>query len=178
MIERAPLASGDLLQLGPGGPEVRFESVTQETRASAEEEFAVILALLETSDAVNRYMAAYLGEFGLTATKFNTLQVLNSDPRRGVTQNQIGSKLTVTSPNITGVLDRLERDHLVARETHPTDRRANIVRLTDEGQSLFERAADLHAVQIRNLLAVLNPAERTEFVRLLHKLAEAAKKKF
>jgi len=176
MIERAPLASGDVLQFGPGGPEIRFELVGDDARAQAESDFTVLLSLTETSDAVDKYVAGYLTDLGLTSTKFNTLQALNQETDVGVTQNQLGSKLTVTGPNITGVLDRLERDNLVARETHPTDRRANIVKLTGEGQTLFEQAADVHAMRIRELLSALDEEEKRELVRLLKKLSVAAKK--
>jgi DNA-binding MarR family transcriptional regulator len=177
-IERAPLAPGDRVQLGPGGPEIRFEQLSDDARAHAEEDISVLVALLDASDAVTKYMASYLGEFGLTTSKFSTLQVLSDDPSGGVTQNQLGSKLTVTGSNITGVIDRLERDNLVARETHPTDRRANLVRLTDEGQSIFEHAADLHALRTRQLVSVLDSLERVELVRLLRKLSQAASEKF
>jgi DNA-binding MarR family transcriptional regulator len=176
MIERAPITSGDVLQFGPGGPEIRFELVSDDARALAEHDFTVLLALTEANDAVDKYVAGYLNDLGLTSTKFNTLQALNQEFDVGVTQNQLGSKLTVTSPNITGVLDRLERDNLVARETHPTDRRANIVKLTGEGQTLFEQAADVHALRIRELLAALTDEEKTELVRLLKKMAVAARK--
>jgi MarR family 2-MHQ and catechol resistance regulon transcriptional repressor len=175
MIERAPLSTGDLLQFGPGGPEVRFEVITQETRADAEADFAILEMILEAGDTVGKYVNTYLNEFGLTATKFNTLQVLNNDPRHGVTQNQLGSKLTVTSPNITGVIDRLERDNLVTRETHPSDRRANLVKLTDEGQRMFEQAADLHAARTQQLMSVLNAEERVILSQLLKRVADSAR---
>jgi len=176
MIERAPLAEGDHVQLGPGGPELRFELVSDGARAEAEEDFAILETILEAGDIVNKYINTYLNEFGLTATKFNTLQVLSDDPRHGVTQNQLGSKLTVTSPNITGVIDRLERDNLVTRETHPSDRRANLVRLTDEGQKTFEQAADLHAVRTQQLVSALTSEERDTLARLLRKVTDAVKK--
>jgi MarR family 2-MHQ and catechol resistance regulon transcriptional repressor len=176
MIERAPLSAGDHIQFGPGGPELRFEVVSESVRAEAEDDFAILEAILEAGDVVNKYINTYLNEFGLTATKFNTLQVLSDDPRGGVTQNQLGSKLTVTSPNITGVIDRLERDHLVTRETHPSDRRANLVRLTDEGQKMFEQAADLHALRTQQLVSTLNREERDTLARLLQKVADAVKK--
>jgi DNA-binding MarR family transcriptional regulator len=176
MVERAPLASGDALQFGPGGPEIRFEIVNDDARALAEQDFTVLLALTETGDAVDKFVAGYLTDLGLTSTKFNTLQALNQELDSGVTQNQLSSKLTVTSPNITGVLDRLERDNLVARETHPTDRRANLVRLTGEGQTLFEQAADVHAMRVRELISVLSDEEKNELIRLLKKLSGAAKK--
>ena len=176
-VERAPISSGDAIQLGFGGPQIRFDVVGEPARAKAEFDFSVLSALLEASDIINKFMSVYLNDFGLTASKFNTLQALNEDPARTVTQNELGTKLTVTGASITGVLDRLERDRLVARETHPTDRRANVVRLTDEGESLIQNAADLHAVRMQELMAVLDDDEKNLLVGLLSRLSEAAKKK-
>lgn len=176
-VERAPIASGDTVQLGYGGPQIRFDAVTEPERARAEYDFTVVNTILEASDAISKYMASYLTDFGLTASKFNTLQVLKEEPARTVTQNELGAKLTVTGASITGVLDRLERDRLVARETHPTDRRANLVRLTDEGETLIQTAADLHAMRMQGLMEVLDDDEKQKLVELLGKLSEAAKKK-
>jgi DNA-binding MarR family transcriptional regulator len=176
-VERAPIATGDTVQLGFGGPQVRFDIVGEPARAKAEFDFSVVSALLEAGDTLNKYMSAYLNDFGLTASKFNTLQALKGEPARTVTQNELGTLLTVTGASITGVLDRLERDRLVARETHPTDRRANVVRLTDEGETLIQNAADLHAIRMQELLSVLDEAEKNQLVALLTRLSDAAKKK-
>ena len=176
-IERAPVSGGDSIQLGFGGPQIRFDVVSEPERARAEFDFSVLGAILEASDMVNKYMSAYLADFGLTASKFNTLQVLQDEPSRTVTQNELGTKLTVTGASITGVLDRLERDRLVARESHPSDRRANLVRLTDEGEALIQTATDLHAARMQELMDVLDESEKQTLIQVLQRLSEAAKKK-
>ncbi len=176
-VERAPVSGGDLVQLGFGGPQVRFDVVDEPSRARAEADFSILSSVLEAGDVIAKYMAAYLNEFGLTASKFNTLQVLREEPKRSVTQNDLSTKLTVTGASITGVLDRLERDRLVARESHPTDRRANLVRLTEEGEQLVQNAADLHAVRTQELIACLTDDEKRTLVELLGKLVESARKK-
>lgn len=176
-VERAPVSGSDLVQLGFGGPQVRFDTVDEPGRAKAEADFSILGAVLEAGDVIAKYMAAYLNEFGLTASKFNTLQVLHEEPRRTVTQNDLSTKLTVTGASITGVLDRLERDNLVARESHPTDRRANLVRLTDEGETLVQNASDLHAIRTQELISVLTDEEKRTLLELLGKLVEAARKK-
>jgi DNA-binding MarR family transcriptional regulator len=176
-IERAPIATGDTIQLGYGGPQIRFDVVSELERGRAEFDFSVLGAILEASDMLSKYMSSYLNDFGLSASKFNTLQLLRDEPNRTVTQNELGTKLTVTGASITGVLDRLERDRLVARESHPSDRRANLVRLTDEGESLIQTAADMHAARMQELMDVLDESEKQTLVQLLTRLAEAAKKK-
>src|SRR5262245_34045170 len=78
-VERAPIASGDTVQLGFGGPQIRFDIVGEPARAKAEFDFSVLSALLEASDTINKYMSVYLNDFGLTASKFNTLQALKGE---------------------------------------------------------------------------------------------------
>src|SRR5438552_3035794 len=48
--------------------------------------------------------------------------------------NEIGRRVELTSGAITVAVDRLESRGLVAREAHPSDRRARIVRLTTAGE--------------------------------------------
>lgn len=177
MIERAPILAGDVVQLGLAGPQVRFDVLAEPARAISETDAAVLAVLQEASDAVGRFMAVYLSDLGLTASRFNTLQAIRLDPARSVTQNELGTRLTVTGASITGVLDRLERDNLVARESHPTDRRANVVRLTDDGEALIQHASNLHAIRTHELLEVLSDDEKETLVELLGRLAEAARKK-
>lgn len=176
-IERAPLASGDSIQLGYNGPVIRFDAIEETPSGRVEIDFSVVDALLDASDAVEKYMSSYLADLGLSASKFNALKVLRSEPQRTIAQNELGTRLTVTGASITGVLDRLERDRLVAREDHPSDRRANLVRLTDEGESLVENASDLHSIRIAALLSELDRDERETLARLLQKLADTARKK-
>jgi len=177
MIERAPISAGDTVQLGLGGPQIRFDVLAEPETRISEADSAVLAVLQDAADAIGRYMSAYLNDLGLTASRFNTLQAIRSDPAHAVTQNELGTRLTVTGASITGVLDRLERDNLVARESHPTDRRANVVRLTDDGEALIQHAANLHSVRTQELLAVLDDAEKATLLELLARLAEAARKK-
>jgi DNA-binding MarR family transcriptional regulator len=176
-IERAPLADGDTIQLGHAGPVLRFDMVDETLAGQMDVDFSVVNSVLEASDAIERYMSGYLSDLGLSPSKFNCLQVLRAEPQRTIPQNELGSRLTVTGASITGVLDRLERDRLVSREGHPTDRRANMVRLTDEGEDLIQSASDLHALRMHELISTLADDEREQLVLLLNKLADAARKK-
>jgi DNA-binding MarR family transcriptional regulator len=52
----------------------------------------------------------------------------------------IGERLQVHPTSVTNAVDRLEEAGLVARESHPTDRRTTLVRLTPAGRRLAHRA--------------------------------------
>src|SRR2546425_11156525 len=58
--------------------------------------------------------------------------------------NEIGRRIELTSGAITTAVDRLESRGLVAREAHPGDRRARIVRLTARGQTQAAKVFAVH----------------------------------
>jgi DNA-binding MarR family transcriptional regulator len=77
--------------------------------------------------------------------------------------------LTCTRATITGIVDTLERKGLVYRAPHPSDRRSQLVQLTQEGRELQRKIPDLERM-FRGCCAGLNPREGEELSRLLKKL--------
>lgn len=55
------------------------------------------------------------------------------------TQSALSDALQCTPRNVTGLVDALEADDLVRRHAHPTDRRATLVTLTEEGSAIVDR---------------------------------------
>ena len=74
----------------------------------------------------------------------------------GVKMNQLSKQLMVTTGNVTGLTDELQREGLVQRENDPSDRRAWRVRLTAKGKRLFEAMASEHEKWILELLGGLD----------------------
>ena len=72
-------------------------------------------------------------------------------------------------------LDRLA--HVVGAALQLAPREVFQAGLTDEGESLIQTAADMHAARMQELMDVLDESEKQTLVQLLTRLAEAAKKK-
>src|SRR5436189_5930653 len=88
--------------------------------------------------------------------------------------NEIGRRVELTSGAITTAVDRLESRGLVTRETHPSDRRARIVRLTAAGE---EKAAKIfvgHKAAMDVAASALSKTERATLIALLKKLGTSA----
>jgi DNA-binding MarR family transcriptional regulator len=81
--------------------------------------------------------------------------------------------MLVTAGNVTGLVDRAERDGVVERRTDPHDRRISRVFLTTKGRELITMLLPLHATHVTELLARLDVAERRELRRLLGKLRDS-----
>jgi MarR family transcriptional regulator for hemolysin len=87
-----------------------------------------------------------------------------------LSQRALADLVGVEGPSMVSMLDRLEREGLVAREPSPTDRRVKLVHLTEAGATLYEQVRE-QAGAVRAALLGDIPAEElaraTELLELL-----------
>ena len=88
--------------------------------------------------------------------------------------NAIGRRVELTSGAITTAVDRLASRGLVAREAHPSDRRARIVRLTAAGKEQAAKIFAGHKAAMDVAASALSKTERATLIALLKKLGTSA----
>jgi len=77
-----------------------------------------------------------LRERGLTRPRATVIAYLHrGGPMR---QRDIAEALRVSARNVTGLLEGLEATGFVARTVHPSDRRATLVTLTEQGTAVAQ----------------------------------------
>lgn len=87
-------------------------------------------------------------------------------------QTTLAAELDVVPRSVTSLVDDLEAAGLVERQPDPTDRRAALVAVTDRGRAVLAEADAGRRRHAEQLLGRLDPAERTELLRLLHVLVD------
>jgi len=115
----------------------------------------------------HKQLEQLLTEHQLTLPKF---LVLVSLIKRGGTCpiGKLAQELFQSNPTMTGIVDRLAEDKLVARtREQPSDRRQVMVRLTAQGKQLLQRARLARRERMRSALEKFSARDRKEFVRLL-----------
>ncbi len=116
-------------------------------------------------DAVN----AELASLDLRVREYSVLAV--SGDTDEVTQRALSSLLRLDPSRVVALLDTLEKRDLVQRTPHPTDRRTNVVRVTERGRQLRERGREAAVRGEQVALNGLSEAERDFLVALLRRLA-------
>jgi DNA-binding MarR family transcriptional regulator len=104
-------------------------------------EEAVFLDLLRTSDVLSRRLAYVLKNEDLSSNQYNVLRILRGAPE-GLTCGEVGSRMITRDPDITRLLDRLEKRGLISRCRETKDRRMILTRISPEGLKLLARLDD------------------------------------
>jgi DNA-binding MarR family transcriptional regulator len=89
--------------------------------SSLEEE--VFLNLVQAADLLSRPIEGLFKEMGLSPTQFNVLRILRSAGEAGLPCGQICDQMITRDPDMTRLLDRLEKRELIARSRDGDDRR-------------------------------------------------------
>ena len=129
-------------------------------------EEAALVELLRTADALSRPLVALLKPENVSTSQYNVLRILRGAPA-GLPCREIGARMISRDPDITRLLDRLERRALIARCRDNPDRRTVLTRITPEGLQLLARLdAPLTAIH-RRLLGHLGPRRLRSLSQLL-----------
>ena len=144
------------------------QAETRRTRSSFLEELT-FLELCRTTDILSRKVAEVLKAEGLSSNQYNVLRILRGAPG-GLPCGEIGNRMITRDPDITRLLDRLEKRSLIARSREARDRRMVMAEITPAGLELLVRldgpVLDVHKAQLGHL-----GRERLDILKSLLQLA-------
>lgn len=134
---------------------------------------AAYLQLLRTAADVLTGLDGYLAGHGLSQRRFFVLILLARHPE-GLPTSALAAGTGVTCATMTGVLDTLVRDGLVARHASDQDRRQVVVTATDKAADLLSAVLPGHYARVTATMGGLTGQELAELSRLLGKIAAGA----
>lgn len=115
-------------------------------------------------------LGKYLSAFGVSVIKFNVLAVLEYQSRpEGLSQVELCKKVIITASNMARLLERMEKEGLIKRFAHKTDRRVNLIKNTDKAKKVLAALWDGYDATIKGLAAQLTKEEQAALSRLLAK---------
>lgn len=111
-------------------------------------------------------------KLGISQTKLTVLMYLNTEPEFCASPSELAKHCGISRAAMTKVLDGLEQEGYLERDSHPTDRRALTVKLTAEGRQFLDWIAPQDQYQLSELINNLNEAERARLVDLASKVIQ------
>lgn len=125
----------------------RFDSLEQEA----------YLSLWRTYDRLQAIEEELFSRWEMTAQQYNLLRILRATHPEPIPTLRINAKLVSRAPDVTRMLDRLEKRGLVTRLRSSVDRRAVLVGLTPAGLAILDEIAgplqESHERQLGHLSA-------------------------
>ena len=136
-------------------------------------EEAAFLDLLRTTDMLSRRLVPVLKTEDLSATQYNVLRILRGAPE-GLACGEIAGRMITRDPDVTRLLDRLEKRGLISRGRETKDRRTVMARITPEGLTLLSRLDEPVQAAHRKQLGHLGRERLRTLVKLLSLLRNHA----
>lgn len=101
-------------------------------------EMEAMLNLLIAADAVRVRMEKLCAAHGITQAQYNVLRILRGVHPQGHPRCEIIERLVEHAPDVTRLVDRMEKSGLVERDRSAEDRRLSLTRITPRGLALVE----------------------------------------
>jgi DNA-binding MarR family transcriptional regulator len=130
-------------------------------------------ALIRSFGLLKRVMEPHFTSIGISGAQWAILRNLYDMDASGddaVRLSDLGNRLLVRPPSVTGVVRRLRQMGLVEVAASQADQRAKTIALTDAGRQLVETFGERHEARIEQIFAGFEPAERDQLLRLLTQL--------
>ena len=128
------------------------------------------LNLQRTAAMHSQSLATVLKEYGVTPTQYNALRILRGAHPVAMSCKEVGERMVTPVPDVTRLVDRLEKRGLVERARGSEDRRVVEVSITEGGRAVLKRIDQPLARWMNSELASLDDEEIEDLIGLLERL--------
>jgi len=152
------------------------ETKAAETPEDHRDELRLWLRLLTCTTLIEGEVRRRLRDrFGVTLPRFDLMAQLDRAPD-GMTLSDLSRRMMVSNGNLTGLVERLAGSGHLDRRTSDSDRRAQVIRLTELGRADFRAMAAEHEAWIAAIFQDLSRREHEDLMRLLAKTKMSARR--
>src|SRR6201992_1744206 len=115
-----------------------MRSTSRPAKPSASVEAHAFISLQKAADGLAQEVEKLLKANDLTAAQYNTLRILRGAEPEGLPCSSIADRMISRDPDMTRLLDRMEKRSLITRERQKDDRRVVKARITPQGLDLLK----------------------------------------
>jgi DNA-binding MarR family transcriptional regulator len=148
----------------------KVQDEIRQSKPFAQLETEALIALELTADRLMAEGAQLLKTWDLSPTQYNVLRILRGAEPDGLACGRIGERMVTHDPDITRLLDRLEKRGMVERRRDGNDRRVITTRITAAGLDLLEQLDQPVENFNRQRLGHLGPQRLRMLIELLEQV--------
>jgi DNA-binding MarR family transcriptional regulator len=137
-----------------------FQSVAQEA----------FLTLQRTADVITRRSTQFLKQWDVSGTQYNVLRILRGAGPGGLRCGEIGERMVTHDPDITRLLDRMEKAGWIERARDTTDRRVVLTRISRKGLDLLKQIDKPLEEEIKLMGSHISEKRFRELINILNEL--------
>jgi DNA-binding MarR family transcriptional regulator len=152
--------------------ELREEIQQKQPFRSLEQE--AYLSVRRTAALLGDHFDQVLAPFGVTSSQYNVLRILRGAEPNGLCRNDVRDRMLTRMPDMTRLLDRMEKAGLVQRTRSKDDRRQVTTRITDEGIRILDQLDNPVAEEHSRRLGHLTEAQLKDLIELLGQVRESS----
>ncbi|MFK0011917.1 MarR family winged helix-turn-helix transcriptional regulator [Streptomyces sp. NPDC091027] len=167
-MTRADGIDGEAPTLDQARRQIRHYGLDTDPRA-----VLVAVRLIAAGAHVGRAAEAHFARFGLSTGRYRLLADLE-DHGGEKSPSRLAADLDVSRATVTGLLDGLERDGLIARRPSAEDGRGTVAVLTARGAQRLRDMASEHFGRLEAMVAGLSAEERATFLDLLARVVRGS----
>ena len=129
-----------------------------------------LVSIVRARDRLLRSTEEIIKQVGLSEPQFNVLRILRG-AGEPLPTSEVGRRMITRVPDITRLVDRLEKMGMVSRERAPKgDRRQVLVRITAKGLECIAPLDEVLERHTTRMFAGLSAADRRSLVEMLDRV--------
>ena len=135
----------------------------------------VMVALVKASELFKKDSDAIFKNYGLTFSQYNVLRVLNNSTNGQNTVSMASRIMIVSSPNMTGIAKRLEKNGFIIRKNDTNDERVTLLEITPKGKKVLENIRTAHYGNINSYLKGFSENDKKRLLEHLKQIFNKAR---
>jgi DNA-binding MarR family transcriptional regulator len=115
-----------------------MDSRSKDSCRSVTLEEQLFVAILKVADSLSQDAEQLIKSAGLTGAQYNVLRILRGAEPGGLPCSGIAERMISHDPDMTRLLDRMEKRNLITRQRQKDDRRVVKTHITKKGLALLK----------------------------------------
>jgi len=130
----------------------------------------VMMAIVRLAERFKKESSLYLKNYNITFPQYNVLRVLDASKNGLNTMKNVNRIMLISSANMTGITQRLEKIGYINRKNAPEDDRLKYLEITPKGRQVLKNISDRKEQVVKKYFLKYSDDKKSEILALLREI--------